>query len=153
MRDMEIEIKRLNRDDVGVLTRIAPGVFDDPIVWERAREFLADPRHHLIVAIHDGVIVGFVSAVHYVHPDKPQPELWINEVGVADGYRGQGIGKALMRETLDVGRQLGCAEAWVLTERSNEAAMRLYTSSGVEAAPQDAVMFTFYLDTGEDGRG
>ena len=26
-------------------------------------------------------IVGFASAVHYVHPDKP-PELWINEMGV-----------------------------------------------------------------------
>ena len=95
---------------------------------------------------------GFVSAVHYVHPDKPHPELWINEVGVADGYRGQGIGKAVMRETLDVGRRLGCAEAWVLTERSNEAAMRLYASSGGEAAPEDAVMFTFHLDAGGDSR-
>jgi ribosomal protein S18 acetylase RimI-like enzyme len=145
---MDIEIKRFSLDNADALAHIAPGVFDDPITWERAREFLADPRHHLIVAIHDGVIVGFVSAVHYVHPDKPQPELWINEVGVADGYRGQGIGRSIMREALDVGRRLGCAEAWVLTERSNEAAMRLYVSSGGEAAPQDAVMFTFHLDAG-----
>jgi ribosomal protein S18 acetylase RimI-like enzyme len=149
---MEIEIKRLSLDDADALTHIAPGVFDDPIAWERTREFLADPRHHLIVAIHDGVIVGFVSALHYVHPDKPQPELWINEVGVADGYRKQGIGGALMRETLDVGRSLGCAEAWVLTNRSNEAAMRLYASNGGEAAPEDAVMFTFHFDAGADGR-
>jgi ribosomal protein S18 acetylase RimI-like enzyme len=147
---MAIEIKRLSLDEADVLAHIAPGVFDDPIAWERAREFLANPRHHLIVAIHDGVIVGFVSAVHYVHPDKPHPELWINEVGVADGYRGQGIGKAVMRETLEVGRRLGCAEAWVLTERSNEAAMRLYASNGGEAAPQDAVMFTFHLDAGDE---
>ncbi len=143
---MEIVIKRLSLDDAGALANVAPGVFDDPIQWGRAREFLADPRHHLIVAIHDGSIVGFVSAVHYVHPDKSHPELWINEVGVADGYRGQGIGGAVMRETLDVGRRLGCEEAWVLTERSNEAAMRLYASNGGEAAPQDAVMFTFHLD-------
>ena len=145
---MDIEIKRLSLDDIGALAHIAPGVFDDPIAWERAREFLADPQHHLIVAIRNGLIVGFVSAVHYVHPDKPRPELWINEVGVADGYRGQGIGGALMRETLDVGHWLGCAEAWVLTERSNEAAMRLYASNGGEVAPQDAVMFTFHLDAG-----
>jgi aminoglycoside 6'-N-acetyltransferase I len=150
---MDIEIKRLSLDDIGALAHIAPGVFDDPIAWERAREFLADPRHHLIAAIHDGVLVGFVSAVQYVHPDKPQPELWINEVGVGDGYRGQGIGKALMRESLDVGRRLGCEEAWVLTNRSNEAAMRLYTSGGGEAAPQDAVMFTFHLDAGDDDLG
>ena len=141
-----IEIKRLSLEDTDALPDIAAGVFDDPIHWERAREFLADPRHHLIAAIQDGMIVGFVSAVHYVHPDKPQPELWINEVGVADGYRGQGIGKAILRATLDVGRRLGCEEAWVLTERANEAAMRLYASSGGEASPQDAVMFTFHLD-------
>ncbi|NTU64115.1 MAG: GNAT family N-acetyltransferase [Chloroflexi bacterium] len=149
---MKIEIKRLSLDDTGVLANIAPGVFDDPIALERAREFLADPRHHLIVAIDNGSIAGFVSAVHYVHPDKPHPELWINEVGVADGYRGQGIGGALMRETLDVGRRLGCEEAWVLTDRSNEAAMRLYASSGGEVAPEDAVMFTFHLDASESGR-
>jgi ribosomal protein S18 acetylase RimI-like enzyme len=150
---MEIEIKRLNLGGADALANIAPGVFDDPIEWERAREFLGDPRHHLIVAIESETIVGFVSAVHYVHPDKPRPELWINEVGVADGYRGRGIGTALMRETLDVGRRLGCAEAWVLTERSNEAAMRLYASSGGEAAPQDAVMFTFHLDAGAFDEG
>jgi aminoglycoside 6'-N-acetyltransferase I len=147
---MAIEIKRLSLDDLDALTRVASGVFDDPTVWERAREFLGDPRHHLIVAIEAGMIVGFISAVHYVHPDKPQPELWINEVGVADGHRGQGIGKALMRETLAVGRELGCVEAWVLADRSNAAAMRLYTSSGGEAAPEDAVMFTFHLDAGAD---
>ena len=145
---MEIEVKRLSQDDVGALASVEPGVFDDPIQWERAREFLADPRHHLIVAVHDGSIVGFVSAVHYVHPDKSHPELWINEVGVADGYRGQGIGTAILRAALDVGRRLGCEEAWVLTNRSNEAAMRLYASSGGEAAPEDAVMFTFHLDAG-----
>jgi aminoglycoside 6'-N-acetyltransferase I len=149
---MEIEIKRLNLDEAGALTHVAPGVFDDPIAWERAREFLADPRHHLIVAIDDGTIIGFVSAVHYVHPDKAHPELWINEVGVADGYRGQGIGTAVLREALGVGRSLGCAEAWVLTNRSNEVAMRLYASNGGEAAPQDAVMFTFHLEADGDDR-
>jgi ribosomal protein S18 acetylase RimI-like enzyme len=143
---MEIEIKRLSLDDANALANIAPGVFDDPVQWERAREFLVDPRHHLIAAIRDGVIVGFVSAVHYVHPDKSHPDLWINEVGVADGYRSRGIGTAVLREALDIGRRLGCEEAWVLTERSNEAAMRLYASNGGEAAPDDVVMFTFHLD-------
>ena len=143
---MEIEIKRLDSDDDGALANIAPGVFDDPIQWERAREFLSDPRHHLIVALQAGMIVGFISAVHYVHPDKVGPELWINEVGVADGYRGRGIGATLMHEALAVGRRLGCEEAWVLTDRSNEAAMRLYASSGGAAAPGDMVMFEFHID-------
>jgi ribosomal protein S18 acetylase RimI-like enzyme len=143
---MEIEVKRLGSGDDGALADIAPGVFDDSIQWERAHEFLSDPRHHLVVALQAGMIVGFISAVHYVHPDKAHPELWINEVGVAEGYRSRGIGAAMMREVLDVGRRLGCEEAWVLTDRSNEAAMHLYASSGGEAAPGDTVMFEFHID-------
>ena len=60
-----------------------------------------------------------------------------------------GASDSRLRAALGVGRRLGCEEAWVLTNRSNEAAMRLYASSGGEAAPQDAVMFTFHLDAGD----
>ena len=127
---MAIEIKVLGPQDAGILAALAPDVFDDPIDVGRAREFLADPRHHLAVAADDGQVVGFVSAVHYLHPDKPHPELWINEVGVASTHRGRGIGKAILESLLNLGRELGCAEAWVLSERGNQAAMRLYTTSG-----------------------
>jgi aminoglycoside 6'-N-acetyltransferase I len=123
---MAIEIKLLGRQEAGVLAQIAPDVFDDPIDAGRADEFLADPRHHLAVAVEDDWVVGFVSAVHYVHPDKPRPELWINEVGVATTHRGRGLGMRLLRAVFAVAQRLGCAEAWVLTDRANTAAMRLY---------------------------
>lgn len=140
---MVTELRILRRGDEAILASVAPGVFDDAIDVARTREFLADARHHLAVAVDDGLVVGFASAVHYVHPDKPRPELWINEVGVADSFRGRGLAKALVRSLLDVGRTAGCAEAWVLTERANEAAMRLYSSIGGVEAAHDQVMFTF----------
>ena len=145
---MAIEIKLLGPQDAGVLANVAPDVFDDPIDAGRAAEFLADPRHHLAVAVEDGRVVAFVSAVHYVHPDKPRPELWVNEVGVAATHRGRGLGTRLLRAVLAVARGLGCAEAWVLTDRENTAAMRLYAAAGSTAAPTDHVMFTFRLDAG-----
>jgi ribosomal protein S18 acetylase RimI-like enzyme len=132
----------------GVLADVAPDVFDDPIDVGRANEFLADPRHHLVVAVDNGQVVGFVSAVHYVHPDKPRPELWINEVGVAPTHQRRGLGKRLMHSLFAVARGLGCAEAWVGTERANTAAMRLYAAAGSAGAPSDHVMFTFRLDGG-----
>ena len=145
---MGIEIKFLGPQDAGVLANVAPDVFDDPIDVGRANEFLADPRHHLAVAVEEGLVVGFVSAVHYVHPDKPRPELWINEVGVAATHRRRGIGTRLLRAVFAAARGLGCAEAWVLTDRANTAAMRLYAAAGSTEAPTDHVMFTFRLDRG-----
>ena len=110
---------------------------------------MGDPRHHLVVAIDNGLVVGFASAVLYLHPDKPRPELWINEVGVAATHHRRGIARQLLDMLLDIGRSADCREAWVLTDRSNGAAMRLYTSVGGREAPDSqVVMFTFLLDAG-----
>ena len=146
---MTIEIKFLGADDAGVLLQAASGLFDDPIDPAATAAFLRDPLHHMFVAIEDGFVVGFVSAVHYFHPDKPRPELWINEVSVAPSHQRRGVGKRLMRSMLDAARLLGCSEAWVLTDRSNAAAMQLYSSSG-GIKPTDSLMFTFMLDGKSD---
>jgi aminoglycoside 6'-N-acetyltransferase I len=143
---MAIEIKVLGAQDAGILAALAPDVFDDPIDVGRANEFLADPRHHLVVAFDNGQVVGFVSAVHYIHPDKPRPELWINEVSVSETHRGRGLGTRLLHSLFAVAQGLGCAEVWVLTDRANTAAMRLYAAAGSAEAPTDHVMFTFRLD-------
>lgn len=141
---MGIDIRLLHSGDEASLANVAPGVFDHALDPRLTREFLADPRHHLAVAIEEGVVVGFASAVHYVHPDKPA-QLWINEVDVAPTHRGRGLGKAVLAAILQAGQAVGCDEAWVLTHRANTAAMRLYASSGGTEAPEDQVMFTFRL--------
>ena len=142
---MTLDIRILRAGDEAVLDRVALDAFDDPIVPAVARAFLSDPRHHLAVAIDDGVVVGFASAVHYLHPDKPSAELWIYEVGVAESHRGRGLAKRILGAILEAGRALGCSVAWVLTERDNAPAMRLYASAGGAEAPKDAVMFEFDL--------
>ena len=140
-----IEIKLLRAEDAHLLEHVGADVFDHPIDPEAARAFLADPCLHLAVAVDDGVVVGMASAVHYHHPDKPVPELWIDEVGVASTHQGRGLGKALLAAMFDHGRQLGCGEAWVVTERTNEAAMRLYAAAGGVEASEPTVMLSFAL--------
>lgn len=137
-------IRSLTQDDLALLMNVAEGVFDNSIEPTYAAEFLNDPRHHIVVAIADGHVIGFASAVHYIHPDKP-PELWINEVGVAPSYHRQGIGKAIMEEMLRLGRELDCRNAWVLTDRGNEPANHLYRSVGGEADAGETIMYEFKI--------
>ena len=138
-------LKLLHPPNLPLLHNIAEDVFDDPIVESAATEFLNDPRHRLVVALDGDLVVGFVSAVIYVHPDKLSPELWINEIGVAPSYQRRGIGKALMQAILEEAKRSGCTEAWVLTDRTNLPAMAMYKSSGGEETLPDSVMFTFKL--------
>ncbi|HEX3355947.1 MAG TPA: GNAT family N-acetyltransferase [Tepidisphaeraceae bacterium] len=144
----KVEIIILVAGEEHVLERVAEGVFDHEINEGRCVEFLNDPRHHLVVAVSDGVVVGFVSAVHYVHPDK-RAELWINEVAVGPTHQKLGIGKKMLGAMLEVGKGLGCGEAWVLTDRLNGPAMKLYATMGGVEFPRDSVMFTFKLDSRE----
>ena len=139
---MPVEIRILGPGDEAVLSRVAPDVFDNAINDALTVEFLHDARHHIAVAIEDDVAVGFASALHYIHPDKP-PELWINEVSVAPTHRKHGVGKQLLHALFGVGREHGCSAAWVLTDRLNAPAMRLYTSVGGVENPDDIVMYEF----------
>jgi aminoglycoside 6'-N-acetyltransferase I len=139
------DIRILSRDDRALLDRVDPDVFDDAVDTKSAALFLDDPRHILGVALDGDLIVGFVSAVEYFHPDKSAPELWINEVGVAGSHRRQGLAQRILSAVLDEGRKRGCTEAWVLTDRDNNAAMGLYASAPGALPPSDQVMFTFKL--------
>jgi GNAT superfamily N-acetyltransferase len=137
-------IRVLGPDDAEVLDRVAPDVFDHDVDARWTAEFFDDSRHHLAVALDGDTVVGIASGVHYVHPDKP-PELFVNEVGVAPTHQGQGIGGRLMRALLARGREVGCREAWVLTDYTNAAARRLYASVGGTDAPGPTLMVTFHL--------
>jgi ribosomal protein S18 acetylase RimI-like enzyme len=137
-------VRPLGADDVGLLAHSATGVFDNPVKASLATEFLNDPRHHLVVAIDAGQVIGFVSAVHYVHPDKAA-ELWINEVSVAATHQNRSIGRQMLQNMLGLGRELGCKCAWVLTDRANAPAMRLYAAAGGVEEPTPSVLFEFAL--------
>jgi aminoglycoside 6'-N-acetyltransferase I len=139
---MNIEIRMLGPDDATVLHRVADDVFDHAVDARWAAAFLADARHHMLVALEDGVVVGMISAVDYVHPDKA-PQLWINEVGVAPSHQRRGIARRLLDAMLAHGRTLGCTEAWLGTEDDNEAANALYRSAG--SKPEPFVLYSFDL--------
>jgi aminoglycoside 6'-N-acetyltransferase I len=125
-----------------VLASVSPEVFDKPINAAWCAEFFADPRHHLVVALDEDLVVGMASGVHYLHPDKA-PQLFINEVAVASTHAGQGIGRKLVTALVEHGRTLGANEAWVLTSPTNEAAERMYRAAGALSEEELNVMFTY----------
>lgn len=143
-------IRVLGRDDGSILDRVAADVFDNPIDPTWSAEFLRDPRHHIAVAIEDGVVVGIASGVHYLHPDKP-PELFVNEVGVAPAFQRQGVGRALLRALFEHAKTLGCCEAWLGTDETNTAARRMYASVGGIERPM--LLVGFPLINGEGVQG
>jgi ribosomal protein S18 acetylase RimI-like enzyme len=138
----QLEIRHIKPGDAALFDRVAADVFDAPIDAARLAAYLAEPGHHMLVALHGGEVVAQVAAVIHRHPDKPT-ELYIDEVGVTPALQRQGIARHLVAEMFALGKALGCEEAWVGTESDNAAARALYQSLGEEGEP--FVMYEYTL--------
>jgi ribosomal protein S18 acetylase RimI-like enzyme len=118
-------------DDAAVVA--AQHLFDHPARAGATARFLAEPGHHLLVAYDGGAPVGFVTGVETTHPDKGT-EMLLYELGVAEGARRRGIGRALVEALAARARAAGCYGMWVLTDHDNAAAQRTYRAGGATRA-------------------
>lgn len=144
---MSVEIVVVNQGNAGVLDTVSDGVFDHAVRREYLDPFLSDPRSLLLVAVVNKTVVGMASGIFYTHPDKPL-QLFVNEVGVADAYQQQGIGKQLVTAILEQAEARDCREAWVATEEGNKAARALYLAAAGREDPEHAVVYTWNLKSG-----
>ncbi|HEX3089774.1 MAG TPA: GNAT family N-acetyltransferase [Ilumatobacteraceae bacterium] len=121
-----IEIRRITsaRD-----VHAAGELFDDPPQDDATDRFLADAGHHLLIAYLDGQAVGMVTGVEMTHPDKGT-EMFLYELGVDEGHRGRGFGRALVTALVAIARERGCYGMWVLTDDDNPAAVATYRATG-----------------------
>ena len=128
---MDATIRRMGPGDEAIVLA-GGGLFDDAPTPEWTADFLASPGHHLLMALDGDRAIGFVSCVEMVHPDKGR-ELFLYELGVAEGHRRSGVGRGLVDAALELARELGCYGAWTATEDDNAAALATYRSAGAEA--------------------
>lgn len=130
--------------DVDAVAAAEP-LFDGSIKAEAVERFLADPAHHLLVALEGERAVGFVSGVEVTHPDKGT-EMFLYELAVDEGARNRGIGRALVCELAELARDRGCYGMWVLTDDGNPAALRAYVAAGGTRESPDAVLFNWTFE-------
>jgi ribosomal protein S18 acetylase RimI-like enzyme len=137
-----VRIRRLEPCEEAVVVELATRA-----VPPRASELLADPRTLFLVAFDHERPVGFVLAYELLRRHGDPSKLFVYEVDVAEEYRRRGIGAALMRELARLARERSIRHGWVLTDRSNEAAMALYESVG-GVRPHEETMWEFEYGDG-----
>lgn len=115
--------------------------------WDLAQgeRFLSNPDNAFFLAFEDGIPAGFLTAYRLQRFDALRAEVLLYEIGVDPEYQRRDIGRALIEACKEWARSVGAHEVWVLTERSNPAALALYQSTGgVEESP-GTMMFVYHL--------
>jgi len=141
-----VEVEALGPGDDEKVVRAAH-LFDDPVDAAAVRAYLADPRHHLLVASVDHTSAGFVTAIELLHPDKERPEMFIYELGVDERFRRRGVATALLERLFELTRDDERRGYTLEVRVSNDSAIKLYERLGFEAR---GIRRGYYTDNRED---
>ena len=112
-----------------MLDRVRPGTFDRMPEPDRIWSFLATRVNEMVVALDRGEVVGFAFGTVMMRPDKPTA-FYLDEVGVHEDYRRQGIARRMVTRIRDLARDRGCETLWLGAEGDDEAANALYRALG-----------------------
>lgn len=109
---------------------------------ERLRRLVEDPAVTLLVARDGAQIVGTTTVIVYTTPFWIKARL--DEVVVDAGARGRGVGEALVKESLEVGRRAGAQVAELQSGKgpARAAAHRLYERMGFVIRDTDVFRIT-----------
>lgn len=112
-----------------MLDHTRPGTFDHMPDPSRVWAFLATRVNELIVALDRGEVIGFAFGTMMLRPDKPTA-FYVDELGVHEDYRRQGIGRRLLTRMVEQARDRGCENLWLAAEGDNAVALALFRSMG-----------------------
>ncbi|MFH1035979.1 MAG: GNAT family N-acetyltransferase [Pseudomonadota bacterium] len=85
----------------------------------------ADDSHLVLVARVDGGRVAAYGAVHWLpYLFKTGPEAYVSELFVAEKWRGQGLGSALLAALEQEARRRGCSQLMLVNNRERDSYQR-----------------------------
>jgi GNAT superfamily N-acetyltransferase len=93
------------------------------------------PDFHCLVAEHTGNLIGLL--VYYFVPFtyRAKPNIIVKELYVADGHRGQGVGKLLMKAVAREAEQSGCGMIKWYVAKWNLRGIEFYERVGATIDP------------------
>ncbi|MET7413790.1 GNAT family N-acetyltransferase [Streptomyces rubiginosohelvolus] len=93
----------------------------------------------------DGTLAGFVS-VAYARWNR---RLTIEDIEVAPGHRGRGVGRALMSRAEEFARERGAGHIWLEVTNINAPAIHAYRRMGFALCGLDTSLYEFTASAGE----
>lgn len=144
-----MHVRRLGPEDVE-LALIAVRTVKQPqahptFSLEYLKKFLAQPDNVLIVAQQDGVPVGLLLGYLLDRLDRDQKMMCLYEIEVCASHRRCGVARAMIETLKRLGSQEPTMKTWLVSNRSNVAAVSLFEGTGATAAGRgDEVVYVYH---------
>ena len=129
-------IRRAHADEADVLVAAYDWLFAPPgsrpprwdpdLAAQRLRDLIAAPDGEVLVAEHDGAVVGICTVVLDIVSVRFGQRAWVEDLAVDPGQRSRGLGKALLDAAKDWGREHGATHLELDSGEARADAHRFY---------------------------
>jgi len=134
-------LRKATTEDVAGIVRTKRAVWRDETADESiVATAVSDPCHATLVALSEGVVVGFVDGFLTVSPGR-EPRWEVDLLAVDQRFRRCGLGERLVRASTEAGRTMGATVARALVRFDNAPSQRLFARCGYR--PQDVARCLF----------
>ena len=148
---MKYQIKRLGSADLDTIKKLLQ-MYADAFGYRAddlpdnayLQELLDEPDIYMLAAMGGDKVVGGVTAYALALTSKEEKELYLYDIAVAEGYRRQGIGSAVVDELRALATKDGVARIFVDAESVDVEAVSFYESIGADST--DVQHFTISMD-------
>jgi ribosomal protein S18 acetylase RimI-like enzyme len=107
--------------------------FDEPVVGEELRNFLADPTLGQAWVFHDDkTLVGYIVLALGCSFEYHGRDAFIDELYIEPHYRRQGIGRRAIQFVAERARELGVNAIHLEVDEGNDPVAKLYRRAGYQ---------------------
>ena len=132
---MNLSFELLQEKDISQLKEVVEGWMDfNP---RQVEMFLSEKRNIAHVAKLDDTIIGLVCGYSLTRIDGEAPQFFIYSADIHPRYQDKGYGSQFVNFVVNWARENGYCESWVLTDKDNPRACRVYEKTGMKHSEND----------------
>ena len=143
MKTSDLIYRQLTEEDLAKVAGLEAVCFPTPWTAEQYLAVLRQGRCVLFGALRNDFLAGYIAVG--ICPATAEMEVY--NIAVAESFRRCGIGKKLLRLSLEAAARNGAEQAILEVRMFNEPALALYRALGFT---QVGIRKQYYHDTGED---
>jgi ribosomal protein S18 acetylase RimI-like enzyme len=137
MNSNEIQCELLTKENFNIMNTVLEELDIDPL---RLRDFLEQPQNLAFIAKCNNEVTGFIYGYSLMSLNS-NPQLFIYSVEVVSKFQNIGIGSKLFQYVVDYSRENGFSECYVITDKGNKRACRIYEKAGGKNDYEDEIVY------------
>ena len=136
-------IKRMGKSDLELVTKMLNELGNPLSSLGNITDFLDNKSNYFLAYLIDGEIVGYLIAYVLQRYDGRNEMLYLHEIDIKETYRRQGIATKLLKEIEGIRKSEGFIKMFLITNKSNDAAVKLYDSMNGINTSDDNIVYVF----------